>query len=170
MVENILSFSKINTGLKIDFKIELVEELLENALHAFKMRYQDARVLVQIPDEILFVNVDRKLICQVLINLLENAHVHGKSNVPILFYIDYDKKNVYIKVKDSGVGITDDVYKYLNEILFFSNDNENKYKGIGLSVSNTIAKLHGGIIEANNNDDCGAIFTLKLNRVINDEK
>ena len=63
-----------------------------------------------------------------------------------------------------------DVYKYLNEPVFIDSPSENKYQGIGLSVSNTLVKLHGGVIEAKNNEDGGAIFTIKLPLVKNDEE
>ena len=170
MVENVLSISKINSELKINTRNELVEEIFENAVHEFKGRYPDARICVQIPDKILFVNVDSKLILQVLLNLLENAYIHGKSDVPIVLFAVYDKKYVYMNVKDSGIGITEDVEKYLNEPVFIDSPSENRYQGIGLSVSNTLVKLHGGIIEAKNNDDAGAIFIIKLPLVKNDEK
>lgn len=169
MVENVLSISKINTNLKLSLKDELVEELFEEAVHKFKMRYPDSRIYVEIPKKILFVAVDFRLIGQVLINLLENAYIHGASDVPILLYAEYDKKYVYMKIKDHGKGITDEVYKYLNESLFIADDSNNKYKGIGLSVSNTIVKLHGGELLANNNDDMGATFTIKL-PVVKNEK
>ena len=169
MVENVLSISRINSELKLNTRNELVEELLENAVHEIKGRYPDIRILVQIPDKILFVNVDSKLILQVLLNLLENAYIHGKSDVPITLFSTYDNKYVYINIKDYGTGI-DDVNKYLNESAYFNVDSQNKYQGIGLSVSNTIIKLHGGIISAKNNDDKGATFTIKLPVVIEDEK
>ena len=170
MVENVLSISKINSELQLNTRNELVEELFENAVHEFKGRYPDSRICVQIPDKILFVKVDSKLILQVLLNLLENAYIHGKSNVPTVLFATYDKKYVYMNVKDSGIGITEDVYKYLNEPVFIDSPSENRYQGIGLSVSNTLVKLHGGIIEAKNNDDVGAIFTIKLPLVKNDEE
>ena len=170
MVENVLSISKINYELKLNTRTELVEELFENVVHEFKGRYPEAKICVQIPDKILFVNIDSKLMMQVLLNLLENAYIHGKSDIPIVLFAEYDRKYVYMNVKDSGVGITDDVEKYLNEPIFIDSQLENRYQGIGLSVSNTLVKLHGGIIEAKNNDDAGAIFRVKLPLVKNDEK
>lgn len=170
MVENVLSISKINTNLKLSLHEELVEELFEEAIHKFKNRYPEARVLVQVPNKIIFVNVDSKLIGQVLINLLENAYIHGKSDIPIVLFAEYDNSFVYMRIKDYGPGITDDVNRYLNESLFVGADYEDKYKGIGLSVSNTITKLHGGVIEACNNEESGATFTIKLPVVKNIEK
>ena len=162
MVENVLSISRINNELNIVTKKELVEELFENAVHEFKGRYSDSIIDVTIPNEIIFVDVDSKLIIQVLLNLLENAYIHGNSKKPIKLYATYDDKYVYMNIYDYGSGIDDNVYKYLNEYLFINSDSENKYKGIGLSVSNTIVKLHNGMIEAKNNEDRGAVFTIKL--------
>lgn len=170
MVENVLSISRINSELKLNTRIELVEEIFENAVHELKGRYPDVKILVQIPEKILFVNVDSKLILQVLLNLLENAYIHGKSELPITLYATYDKKYVYMNVKDFGVGIIEDVNKYLNESVYFNVDSQNKYQGIGLSVSNTIVKLHGGIIIAKNNEDSGSTFIIKLPAVNQNEK
>ena len=48
--------------------------------------------------------------------------------MPILLYAEYDKSFVYIKVKDFGPGITDDVDRYLNQSLFVSDDYDYLYK------------------------------------------
>lgn len=169
MVENVLSISKINTNLKLNLHEELVEELFEEAVHKLKIRYPNCKIYVQIPDKILFVNVDLRLIGQVLMNLLENAYIHGSSDIPFVLYADCDKKYVYMSVRDFGKGITEEVYKYLNESLYIADDSNNKFKGIGLSVSNTIVKLHGGELLAKNNDDIGSTFTIKL-PVVKNEK
>lgn len=164
MVENILSISKMNAELDFAMEDELVEELIETAVNNFKKRYEDAKTYVTFPDNIIFVNVNASLIIQVLFNLLENAYLHAESTIPIVIYVDEDKKWVNINVKDFGKGIDESVYEYLNQTQYFTNTN-NDFKGIGLSVCSTIIKIHGGVIEARNNEDNGATFTVKLPKV-----
>ncbi|MGE0772838.1 MAG: PAS domain-containing sensor histidine kinase [Cyclobacteriaceae bacterium] len=105
------------------------------------------------------VELDPKLIEQVLINLVTNAMhaLDGKSNgrIEMLAFELGDK--VMIDVKDNGRGIPE---KEIQQIFipFFSTKKTGS--GIGLSLSKQIMRLHDGSIRVNSKVGGGTTFTL----------
>lgn len=81
LVENILNMTKIDSGkLVVEKKPEAVEDVINNALSYVKGRRKQRRVEIDIPEEMLLVEMDGKMIVQVIINLLDNAIKHTKED------------------------------------------------------------------------------------------
>jgi two-component system, chemotaxis family, sensor kinase Cph1 len=111
---------------------------------------------------------------QLFINLISNSLKFSKVYVPAVIRIDCEKvsdhfidaitkKNskVYYKVTttDNGIGF-DPVYK--NDILkIFQRLHSNQYAGtgVGLAICKKIVEAHGGVMEADGNENSGATFT-----------
>lgn len=84
LVENILSLTRLQDGkLTINKQPEAVEEVIGAALHTIEKRAPDHEITVNIPDNLLLVPMDAKLISQVLINLLDNAVKHTEPQKEI---------------------------------------------------------------------------------------
>ena len=84
LVENLLSMTKIDEGkLKVGKEPELVEEVLSESLSHIKRRLNDADVEIDIPDELIFVPMDVKLIEQVFVNLVDNSLKYATSSCKI---------------------------------------------------------------------------------------
>ena len=80
MVENLLSITRMNAeNAKIDKQEELAEEVISAAVSKFAKRFPGIETEVHVPDEILLVPMDATLIEQVLVNLLENSVIHGRT-------------------------------------------------------------------------------------------
>jgi len=109
----------------------------------------------------LKIRMDRKLIEQVLINLVTNARhaVSGKEDAQIMVNAYSDFRNRYISIVDNGIGIEpakqDQVF-----IPFFSTKEEGS--GIGLSLSKQIMKKHNGDLSLKSIEGEGATFTLEF--------
>ena len=56
-----------------------MEEVVWEAVTRFRRQYPEFAVRIQIPDELLLVEMDAVLIEQVILNLLINAAVHGQT-------------------------------------------------------------------------------------------
>jgi two-component system nitrogen regulation sensor histidine kinase NtrY len=97
------------------------------------------------PDN-LTLNADRKLIEQVLINLVRNAieALSGRQDGRIQIVAQKDKDAVRIIVSDNGPGIPEDIIDQVF-IPFFTTKEEGS--GIGLSLSRQIMRLHQGTID-----------------------
>lgn len=167
MVENLLSVTRISGGetAQIHKEEEILEEVLSEAVVNFKKRNPGISVSVSVPDELLFVPMDAMLIEQVLINLMDNAVIHGESTKKIVIVAALEDGYVSISVKDDGKGIEEKTFEHLFDgTLQFSGKaatDKTRGLGIGLSVCKTIVEAHGGIINAEN-DEQGSSFVFTL--------
>ena len=89
------------------------------------------------------ITADANLIEQVIINLINNS-VHalkGKKEPSIKLSCMVEDKNTFIIVSDNGTGIEG---KILNQIFVPFYTTKKEGSGIGLSLSKSILKKHGG--------------------------
>ncbi len=101
---------------------------------------------------------DSAQLSQVFLNILINAAqaIAEKGTITLSSY--EDEKNVYIKISDTGCGITaENLLKIFDP--FFSTK---KGPGLGLSVSYNIIKQHGGDIKAESAPGKETTFTITL--------
>jgi len=166
MVENILSLTKFEDG-KITLKKqpEAVEEVVGQAVSHIRKTAGTRELIVEIPEDILIVPMDAKLILQVLINLLDNAVKHTDPNGRIRIKISKDKRNIWLDVSDNGSGIKQSDMPNVFEAFYSKEtrrEGERKGIGLGLSIARAIVRAHGGRIFAENNPDNGATFRFSL--------
>lgn len=167
MVENLLSITRISgEQAQITKECEAAEEVVAAAVSKFTKRFPDINISVEVPDEILMVPMDATLIRQVIMNLLENAVIHGEGVTHIHFGVSRVGNTACFSVCDNGVGIPSEKLPTifsggLSEVSH-SNFDIKKNMGIGLSVCNTIVKAHGGRMSAENLESGGACFRFYL--------
>lgn len=165
MVENLLSVTRIrDTGPQVAKQPEPLEEVASEAIERFHKRFPDWIVHATVPDELVMVPMDAKLIVQVIINLLENAVYHSNSTEPIRLSIYVGDGYAWFEVRDQGVGISPQRLKNLFDGCTSSSGNScdsHKGMGIGLSICKTIVTAHNGSITAAN-EEHGAVFTFTL--------
>lgn len=166
VVENLLSITRINNN-STDFKkrLEVVEEIVADAVAKFRRRFPDMRVHTKVPDELLLVPMDAILIEQVITNLLENSVHHGKYATDINVTVFTQDKSAVFRVTDNGDGIAKDVLPDIFTTYIKSTENtsdDHKNMGIGLSVCMSIIKAHGGSMTACNLSEGGACFEFYL--------
>lgn len=158
MIENILSLTKIQEGkLTVNKKPEAVEEIVGEAVSRVA-KYAGSRAINPIiPDEVLFVPMDGKLIEQVLINLLDNAVKHSEPDTSIEVQVKQEGKRVWFSVTDHGPGMDPKELPRIFE-LFYSGSSRSDSKhgiGLGLPICRAIVDAHGGEIRAENNPNGG---------------
>ena len=143
-----------------------VRELLEEAAALVRVD-ADARgvtVRVDCPIHLPPVQGDRVHLQQVLLNLLINAMDAAESDSSerriVTMHARCDGANVVeFAVADSGPGIPEDKLKVIFEPFFTTKP---RGTGVGLAISNTIIRAHGGRIWAENSPAGGAIFRFTL--------
>lgn len=152
MVENLLSVTRIQDGTaKVNKAYESVEEVVSEAFLRLKKRLPDARISVHVPEELIMLPMDAILIEQVLINLMENAVLHSKSEQPIACYVDETESDVIFHVRDYGIGISPERKKSLFDGTAYTGNtsaDSSRGMGIGLSICKTIISAHKGTIDA----------------------
>jgi len=161
IVENLLSITRIDDGqTRIKTEDELGEEIIASAVQKFKKRFPEIRISVKVPDELLFIPMDATLVEQVLINLLENATIHGKTTQNIEITLEKQSEQALFRVTDDGQGIAPEAMPRLFEG-YFTHSDDTRNMGIGLSVCKTIVRAHHGEMTAGNLAK-GAQFTFSL--------
>lgn len=168
MVENLLSITRMNAeNAKIDKQEELAEEVISAAVSKFAKRFPGIETEVHVPDEILLVPMDATLIEQVLVNLLENSVIHGRTTSRIRIQVSKQEETAVFSVEDNGEGIEESVLPVIfdgNLVARGESSDNKRNMGIGLSVCKSIIKAHRGNMRAENREEGGArmIFTLPM--------
>ncbi len=164
IVENLLSITRISSEEARVKKIpEPAEEVIESAVAKTHKHYPDVDMRVHLPDELMMVPMDPLLVEQVLVNLMENAVIHGETQ-----HIDITLRsigeNAEILVSDDGRGIPIHLLPKLFDGSARSDRRSDgrRSMGIGLSVCRTIVLAHGGTIKGDNKKEGGAVFTVTL--------
>ncbi len=153
IINDILDLSKIEAGhLEAESVTFSVRNLINDIYLLLKIKCEEKGLTLQFeasPSVPEFINSDPTRLRQILMNLIGNAIKFTHQGFVRLHY-RADSKNLYIKVQDSGIGITPDQRKNL-----FQNFGQGdcsiarKYAGtgLGLALSQQLAKLMGGNIE-----------------------
>lgn len=166
LVENLLSVTKLEDGkMKLNLSLELMDEIITEALHHINNKGGTHKIKTINSDEIALVNVDARLIIQVVINLVDNAIKYTPEGSEIVIKTKVCGKNVEVSVADNGCGIPDESKSKVFD-MFFSGANSiadsRRSIGIGLSLCKSIVTAHGGKIFVSDNKPQGAVFTFTL--------
>ena len=170
MVENILSITRISGAGGLATEYEAAEEIVGVTARKFSKRFPQVDVTVSVPDEFLMVPMDATLIQQVILNLMENAVIHGGAS-HITLRVAREGENARFCVSDDGRGIDRKRLPTLFDGTFSAGErggiDGKKNMGIGLSVCRSIVRAHGGAMSAENLSEGGASvrFTLPLKEV-----
>ncbi len=182
---DILDVTKIESN-SLDLEKEQLNlnEILLNTIEKHRKQITKANIdinlLFEPYEKIILVEADRGRIIQVISNLLNNAIKFTRREGGVVTvkvqekYDDYgeiknDSKTVaMVSVKDTGSGIDSDIMSRLFE-KFASKSFQGT--GLGLFISRSIVKAHGGKIWGENNSDGkGATFYFTLPIVSNQIK
>jgi len=124
-----------------------------------QLREEGITLDIQNPDAEMHLNLDPRMIEQVMINLLKNAiEAVKKSEVKhISLFVKREKNKTILCIKDSGRGIPADQMESIF-IPFYSTRKSGT--GVGLSFSRHVMGLHGGQIQVLSTAGKGSEFRL----------
>lgn len=137
-----------------------VKDMLDEIARLLKADAQKENVVIDVnAPEFLSIAMDRKLIEQVLINLITNARhaLEGSEDGKITVTAYSDKNFKTIAVKDNGTGIHSGK---LDQIFIPFYSTKEHGSGIGLSLSKQIMKKHKGDLCVQSTSGEGATFYL----------
>lgn len=169
LVENILSLTRLQDGrLMLHKEQEPVEEVIGAAVLAIGKRAPEREIAVHIPDEVLMVPMDARLIGQVLTNLLDNAvkHTLPEEEISVTVSKDSAQQMAVFTVADRGTGISAQDLPNIFQMFYTTKGKGPDAKrgiGLGLAICDSIVTAHGGTISAHNQEKGkGAVFTFTL--------
>jgi polar amino acid transport system substrate-binding protein len=135
--------------------VRLVDSSIRSATNHFDTRYE--------PD-LPIIHGNRQRIEQVVVNLVLNACqalADVERSISLVTLYDQDGAAVILRLVDQGTGIAPEHIQHLTDP-FFTTKRETGGTGLGLSVSATIVKEHGGTLEFESDPGCGTTVTLTL--------
>lgn len=164
IVENLLSITRISSEeAKVKKEPEPAEEVIESAVAKTHKHYPEVDIRVHLPDKLMMVPMDPLLMEQVLVNLMENAVIHGEThNIDVT--LSSAGNCAVFTVADDGRGIPLHLLPRLFDGSARSDRSSDgkRSMGIGLSVCRTIVLAHGGVIRGDNRQEGGTVFTVTL--------
>ena len=154
-------------GHQLDTKpIDLHAVIHESlALVAHDMRARQIEATVNLSSNPCIITGDQVLLQQVLVNLVMNAMDAMAETPParrrVTISTEVRAADVEVSVRDAGTGLP----AQIDGTLFTPFVTTKAHGlGIGLTITQTIVDAHGGTIDARNNPEGGATFTVTLRR------
>ncbi|WNK01074.1 ATP-binding protein [Thalassospiraceae bacterium LMO-JJ14] len=151
VITDILDISKIEAGeTDLEETALSIPDIVRSALRLAYTRTKDKRdwTAIEIPDGLPKLLADKRLLKQILVNLLTNAikFTPDDGDVGISAKLDQDG-GIVIRVIDSGIGISEsDIPRALEPFGQVRNRSELTHggTGLGLPLSRKFTELHGG--------------------------
>lgn len=147
LVDEILFLSKVD---QIDSaqgnEIFLLDELIYDCSGAIKKIADDRQISIRhIPPERSYSAVGKENhLARAISNILSNAVRYAKSSIILQWYIE--EQNIFLHIVDDGTGISEEDLPHIFERFYKGKDGN---FGIGLSITQSIVKQHGGEITVN---------------------
>ncbi|MEM5769257.1 MAG: ATP-binding protein, partial [Bacillota bacterium] len=165
-VENILNMTRIGEGqLFLHKEDEVVDDVVNEATSHMSRILQNRHLEVSLPNEVISLPMDGKLVVQVLVNLLDNAVKHTPLDSCIDLKVGMLGNDVVFEVCDNGNGIAEDIMDRLFDRFTTQKNNiidGKRGMGLGLAICKAIVEAHGGAIRAENQPAGGARFVFSL--------
>jgi PAS domain S-box-containing protein len=169
LVDDLLDIARITTG-KVDLKTERVDlqTIIASAVETSMPLIEAGRheLVVDVPDEVMLLEVDFTRVAQVVSNLLNNAAKYTPARGRIGLAAHREGNEVVIAVSDTGIGIPPAAIPTVFEMFTQVGRNMERAQGglgIGLSLVRRLIELHGGTVSAASGGvGRGSTFTVRL--------
>ena len=168
LVDSLLSLSRadkkivkpelVRTDLSksIRMAVEFMTVLAEGKKQEFKLEFGEG----------IFVRVDKDIIHQALVNIIDNAIKYSPVETIIRIRVNRVEKEYFIEISDQGPGIQEIDAKYIFE-RFYRGDRSRSRNiggtGLGLSIAKWAVEVCGGYISLAESHDGGTTLRIVFN-------
>jgi len=162
--QNLLLFARTEMGEKPYLQPTLLRDLLAKEAALEVGRRPDRRLRVWANKSREPVQADERLLKVLLRNLLENAYLYAGPQHEVVVALFHRPHAVRLLMLDRGPGIAEEERQRIFLPFYRSPSVVDRHPGLGLglTVAQNIAVVHGGHIEASNRRHGGACFALTL--------
>jgi two-component system sensor histidine kinase BaeS len=146
-----------------------LDSLISEVCKDFSIDLRDKNIKLSIipeKDADYSISGDYDKLRQVFINLLSNAVKFTGYNGSIEIRQRSDKDQVYIDIKDNGIGIKQEDLPFIFERMYRGDKSrrETEGSGIGLAIVRNVLMLHSADIEVQSKEGEGTQFNLRFKR------
>jgi signal transduction histidine kinase len=167
----ILSISKLDAGkVVLRQKLFCPHDTINDIVSVFKANLNaNQKIVIQLPEEELWVEGDETQLKQIIINLLNNAikfTQQGTITLSLTCKTDSEEScYLFFTVQDSGIGMSESEQKNL----FQRYSQANKFiteqfggSGLGLAICKRLVELMGGTISVSSEKGVGTSFSFSV--------
>ncbi|WP_299710325.1 substrate-binding domain-containing protein [uncultured Tenacibaculum sp.] len=165
MINQLLDFRRVESR---SFKLRASKTHIESFITSIFLDFNneagkrqiDFSLQVKVKDPEVYL--DRDLFDNLLFNLLSNAFKFTPDGGKISVTLEESKNNIFIAIKDSGIGILEQEKDKVFNQFYQGSNNKKASSGIGLYLTKEYVKLHNGEIRVISEKDKGAEFVISL--------
>ncbi len=168
LIGKLLSYTRLEQGTRrIDReRLDLGELAADICEEQRTVASRDITIECEAEPEV-YVDGDAALLISLVQNLITNAVKYGKDSGHVYVRVYKERDNACVSVRDDGIGISEeDLERIWNR--FYQADrsrsDESRGVGLGLSLAQQIARLHGGRITASSKLGEGSEFIFSMQR------
>ncbi len=168
LVNKLLTISKLENRKLILNKWDICIEPIINDLVEKAKAKAEKPITISTDLKVKNVLADEQYLAEAIANLIDNAMKYSKDEIEIrITTIDTDK-NVLLKVRDNGIGITHEEQKIIFDKFGRAAIHEKNRKGgvsgfgLGLNYVDQVMKAHGGKVTVSSEKDKFSEFTLYI--------
>ena len=166
LINQIMELSKLERQKEIEKERINLSNIVLQLLDDYKPLLESKNLnLVYNVEKDIRIQGNKIMLERVFLNILMNAVKFTKTNIEIS--LTREDKTAVLKIRDDGIGISEENKKFIWERFFQVNDSrnkeENKGSGLGLSMVKKIVDLHSATIDLESELDQGTCFTIKFN-------
>ncbi len=169
LVENLLDVSRFERGVIVLQREPVVlQDLVDNVMTIQRPQAENQGLTLtcQSPAAPITLTVDPGLITQVITNLVTNAINYTGEGGQVTVDLALDPTDaptaVFIRVRDTGIGIPAGALDQIFEPFFRVNEHAARGTGLGLTISREIVGLHQGQLTVESREGEGSTFTVRL--------
>ncbi len=167
LVNELMDVAHIQQGrLRYDMKKTDIISIIQKTLKDFRREYKNYKFTYKNKSakRDFWINGDPDKLRQVISNILNNSVKFSDEASTITIELSDNSKNCFIKIKDEGIGISEDEIPYIFDRYFRGSGKNTSRRGIGLGLAlvKSIIEEHGGKIDVKSKKGKGTAITLKL--------
>jgi len=169
LLGDLLELSRFDAGgVRAHMELQDIQHVVGMSIASLEplARAKGSKINVDLPTELVEVELDSRRIERLLRNLLANAIEHGDGK-PIDVHVGADDKAVAITVTDYGVGMSIEQLSHVFDRFWRADPSRKRTSGgtgLGLAISQEDANLHNGWLQVWARPQQGACFRLTLPR------
>jgi heavy metal sensor kinase len=164
LAANLLLLGQADTGKQyVMAPVELDLLCLEVVQQARNLK-PSVRLRLGHEDQVEVVG-DRDLLKQLLLNLIENGLTYTPAGGQVTVSLAREEDVAALTVEDTGVGIAPDDLPHVFERFYRAESTRRRAAGgagVGLSIVDWVARLHGGRVSVTSDPGKGCAFTVRL--------
>jgi two-component system phosphate regulon sensor histidine kinase PhoR len=143
-----------------------VRQILEKALLISQAEIEEKEIIANIDcDETLTADLNEELLITAMSSLIDNAVRYTPAGGVIEIGGMAEDDEIVLFVKDSGPGLPKGDFERLFQRFFkvrLKRNGKDGGPGLGLAIVKHVALAHGGSVEADNLDEGGSIFVIRI--------